>query len=166
MKKLTLILWAILMMVFSSQAQLNKEKIPLKTLKECHGDTLAFLRANFRWPPASYGGNIGSLKDFIETMKKELPIKSCRIDENEFGLSYLLFYIETPQEIQKKFEKGKTIPMICVIYYRPVEKNTEKTILEKIETNKIIKWQDKYIDFLNLIVPEYAILDKDWKENQ
>ena len=155
MKKLTLILWAILMMAFSSQAQLNKEKIPLKTLKECHGDTLAFLRANF---------SIGSLKDFIETMKKELPIKACKIEATDWGVGFILFYIESPQEIQKKFEQDKTVPIICIEHDSP--QKTEKAIKEKIETNKIIKWKDKYLDFLNLIVPEYAILDKDWKENQ
>ena len=125
---------------------------------------MTFLRANFRWPPASYGGNIGSLKDFIETMKKELPIKACKIEATDWGVGFILFYIESLQEIQKKFEQDKTVPIICIEHDSP--KKTEKAIKEKIETNKIIKWKDKYLDFLNLIIPEYAMLSEDWKENQ
>ncbi|MCM1032069.1 MAG: hypothetical protein NC410_11585 [Oscillibacter sp.] len=150
------------------QAQRKRAYIPLK---EFGNDTLAFLMKNFNYAddyrPYHWERN---LKTFIkEDIEKDLPIKAFRIinadDCPTFDFGLIEFYYHTPQQIIEKDKKG--IQAFCIqisIYLQKTDPLCQEMIKAGINLEeKLMTWDDKYLEILNLLDIELFNVNKYYK---
>ena len=142
--------------IYISKCTKDYPCIPLSKLK---GDTLFFFKTNF--PAGSRFGHFGltnrTIQALVDTMRKEIPLKTVQLFTNEYGISWVVFYIDTPEELKKKAQEGKLILSLEIcIPFRTLRKR-EDIIKKYMAVEKLLGWDDKYLKVLGGITYEYAV---------
>lgn len=138
------------------------EDYPLIPWSRFKGDTVAFLKTNFTAGavPGCFGFTNRTIQALVDTMRKELPIKTVLIKMKEFGIPGIMsifFFCHTPEKIKQAVKNRKETPRVELCIHIKTLRKREEIIKKYMAVEKLLEWDDKYLKVLGGITYEYAI---------